>query len=189
MSTRGSKRHGTESLKGLVADYLALDGGCTGPREEVRLFRRAPALRTAIEHAGTCTNWERKRFSHQHRIPTATLARFARRLLASETSLRECGTFDDVHQTVEGCRVRGIGVLTVYDVALRIGAKLRKLPKKVYVHAGTAHGARKLGLPVGADGCIKRSDLPPPLRRLPPYQVEDFLCIYKDDLDPSMCKA
>ena len=42
--------------------------------------------------------------------------------------------------------IRGIGVLTVYDVATRIAAHLDLEPARVYVHAGTAEGARALGL-------------------------------------------
>lgn len=131
VSTRGRKVHGARPLSRLVAEYLARDGGCTSPPDEVASFRRASTLRTAIEHAGTCTDWDGMRFSHQYRIPAPTLARFVRRLLGSEALLRLYGTFDYVHEIVQGCRERGIGSLTVYDVALRIGAKLGKLPTKV----------------------------------------------------------
>jgi hypothetical protein len=34
----------------------------------------------------------------------------------------------------------------MYDTALRIGAKLKLFPTKVYLHAGTRLGARALGL-------------------------------------------
>ena len=39
----------------------------------------------------------------------------------------------------------GIGSLTVYDTATRIGAFLKLEPDRVYLHAGTRDGARALG--------------------------------------------
>ncbi|MBI1997211.1 MAG: hypothetical protein HYW03_03845 [Deltaproteobacteria bacterium] len=67
----------------------------------------------------------------------------------------------------------------VYDTALRIGARLGLEPERVYIHSGTRVGARRLGLDWRAKW-IEPKDLPKPLRSLPPWQVEDILCIYKD---------
>ncbi len=54
-------------------------------------------------------------------------------------ALRKCGAFAELHGLVEReiGSMRGIGALTVYDVAHRIGAFLGKPPGLVYLHAGT----------------------------------------------------
>jgi hypothetical protein len=78
--------------------------------------------------------------------------------------------------------VYGIGELYVYDTALRIGVNLGVFPKEVYLHAGTRVGARKLGLDVSKP-TVKMSFLPTHLRTLRPHEVEDVLCIFKDQFD------
>ena len=47
---------------------------------------------------------------------------------------------------VEACakQIKGIGELTIYDTALRIGFYLDIYPDKVYLHAGTREGAKRL---------------------------------------------
>jgi hypothetical protein len=75
--------------------------------------------------------------------------------------------------------VRGIGELYEYDTALRIGSYLRKLPKRVYLHAGTRVGAKALGFDPKLRSLNPRA-LPLPLRELKPHELEDVLCIYKD---------
>ena len=58
-------------------------------------------------------------------------------------------------------------------------------PEKVYVHSGTRDGARKLLPDFAVDETIEMNELPAPIRRLKPREVEDFLCVYKDDLSSS----
>jgi hypothetical protein len=72
-----------------------------------------------------------------------------------------------------------IGDLTVYDIAHRIGTYLGKSPRLVYLHRGTARGARHLGF-TGAT--LDPTLLPPAFSRLSPEEIEDCLCIYKDEL-------
>ncbi len=62
---------------------------------------------------------------------------------------------------------------------LRIGANLGLEPDRVYLHTGTRTGARRLGLGFRS-AWIECQDLPEALRSLPPWQVEDILCIFKD---------
>lgn len=63
----------------------------------------------------------------------------------------------------------------MYDVAFRIGSFLGIEPDLVYLHAGTCKGARLLGV----RGKVARVDeFPDALRRLEPWQLEDFLCRY-----------
>jgi hypothetical protein len=78
-------------------------------------------------------------------------------------------------------RITGIGELYICDTSLRIGAKLNLFPTAVYLHPGTRAGARALGLDDRAK-MLKVSALPKPFRTLAPHELEDILCIFKDDL-------
>jgi hypothetical protein len=78
--------------------------------------------------------------------------------------------------------IPGIGELTVYDTALRIGAHFGLEPERVYVHAGTREGARALGFE-NRRTTIDMNELPEPLQRLSAREAEDMLCIYKHSLD------
>ena len=75
--------------------------------------------------------------------------------------------------------VPGIGPLTVYDVAYRVGACLGKAPDIVYIHAGTKVGAAVFGL---SGKAIHPNQLPAPFSRLTAAECEDCLCRYKDQL-------
>jgi hypothetical protein len=81
--------------------------------------------------------------------------------------------------------VPGIGPLTCYDIAHRIGAWLRpKLePIEVFLHRGTGEGAKAvLGWRANRDRA-PMSDFPEGLRRsLTAAQMEDVLCIYRGTL-------
>lgn len=77
--------------------------------------------------------------------------------------------------------IPGLGHLYTYDTALRIGSKLVQLPNKVYLHAGTRRGARILGLDWKASA-LEIAEIPIELRELEPFKIEDFLCVYEDEL-------
>jgi hypothetical protein len=50
-----------------------------------------------------------------------------------------CSSFDELFQMVDNAigGIHGIGPLTVYDTACRIGEYLNLKPEKIYLHAGT----------------------------------------------------
>jgi hypothetical protein len=77
--------------------------------------------------------------------------------------------------------IGGIGELTIYDTAHRIGAYLRLAPENVYLHAGTRQGAKALGFK-GSWASIPRREFPKALSRLRANEIEDCLCIYKNNL-------
>jgi hypothetical protein len=66
-----------------------------------------------------------------------------------------------------------------YPLAANMG--YRVLPKRVHLHRGTRDGARALSLDWRADSLDPRV-LPKGLAVLEPYEVEDFLCIFKSQL-------
>lgn len=149
--------------------------------EELGSFRAEPRLADAVVRAGRATTPAGKRYHHQRRLPAELLEEAAKEL--NRAGLGAATSFDDLHARVTTAigALHGIGELTVYDTALRIGAKLGLLPKRVYLHSGTRVGARALGLNWRAT-TIEMRDLPRELRALRAHEVEDCLCIFKDKL-------
>ena len=166
-------------LEAIVRAYIAQ---CRAhSTDELGSFKAEPTVASAIERAGRAETPEGRRYHHQRRLPSALL-RFAMKQLQA-ARLEQTADFDELHQRVNQAigSLHGIGELTVYDTALRIGARLGFLPERVYLHSGTRVGARALGLDWRAT-VLDVSDLPRELRDLRPHEIEDCLCIFKDKL-------
>jgi len=155
-------------------------------RAEMRFFeiQRSPAA--AIRKAALCELPSRKRHPHQRRIRKALLEQAEARLQAIGRKLAKAAGFSALYRLVEGeiGSIKGIGALTVYDIAHRIGAHFVKVPQLVYLHAGTRIGARAFN--ISGDSFDPRI-LPKAFSRLAPAEIEDCLCIYKDDLRDGVC--
>jgi hypothetical protein len=95
----------------------------------------------------------------------------------------KCPSFSHIFTHINNCRVSGFGRLAVYDAALRVGAMHGMYPADVYVQQGSEEGAKKLGLEIGDKNIVKYANLPAPLKRLDPFEVENFLCIFKNRLN------
>ena len=123
-----------------------------------------------------------KRLNHQRRIPKAVLDTWAESLLARRRQILGTKTFEALHNILSeaAANVHGIGPLTVYDTATRIGVFLRREPERVYVHAGVEQGAKALGF--RSRKSISPDELPGAFRRLSADEMEDCLCIYKRQL-------
>ena len=89
--------------------------------------------------------------------------------------------FESVYSWVKSVtdRVRGLGVTTAYDVARRLGAWLSMQPTMVYLHAGAAEGAKKLGI---EGDTVSLNDFPLEIQKLGATHAENFLCVYKNHL-------
>ncbi|NER36335.1 MAG: hypothetical protein F6J93_20530 [Oscillatoria sp. SIO1A7] len=74
-------------------------------------------------------------------------------------------------------RIKGLGAISAYDVARRLGAWLRLEPVVVYLHGGTAIGAKKFAVE-GETAPI--SAFPKEIQALGATHAENFLCIYKN---------
>ncbi len=135
-----------------------------------------------IRTAARSTMCDGKRHPHQRRLPAHVLNATGRRLERAMTVLRRCRSFAALHEIIreEIGPIYGIGPLAVYDVATRIGARLRLEPELVYLHAGTSNGARALGFDGGDP--LKPKALPREFWILKPREMEDCLCIYADKL-------
>jgi hypothetical protein len=149
--------------------------------EELGSFRAERSVVAAVERAGRATTPAGKRYHHQRRLPAALLAIAAREL--KRASVGRVKSFDELHERIASAIgvLHGIGELTVYDTALRIGARLGQLPTKVYLHAGTRAGAKALNLNWKAKTLTVR-EMPSELRVLAPHEIEDCLCIFKERL-------
>jgi hypothetical protein len=166
-------------LQSIVRAYISQFRASS--EEELSSFRAEPTVASAIRRAGLAITPAGGRYHHQRRL-RATLLRIAAAELG-RARVQRATSFDDLHRRVAAAigPLDGIGELTVYDTALRIGAKLGHLPRKVYLHSGTRAGARALGLNWRAKSLTVR-ELPPALRVLPAHEIEDCLCIFKSRL-------
>lgn len=80
--------------------------------------------------------------------------------------------------------IKKFGELCSYDTALRIGFNLNILPHKIYLHAGAMKGAENLKWDTKKKE-IELNEIPKihsDLLVLQPYEIENFLCIYKKEL-------
>jgi len=174
---RGNRR--LQSLSAIVSDYAKHHG--QKAKKELRYLRKIRTFEDAVTQAGLALRPDesKKRSSHQRRIPRAVLEQATRRL--RRVKLKSAASFEDLIKRVRMATkvVDGIGELYVYDTSLRLGAWLRLLPRKVYLHAGTRLGAKALHLDHRAKSLAPK-ELPSKLQRLRPYELEDVLCIYKD---------
>jgi len=76
--------------------------------------------------------------------------------------------------------------MTWYDIAWYIGAFLGLYPAKVYCHRGASEGAYAIGLLSEVKNVILPYntvvDKVPELAALTPEDIENFLCVFKDEL-------
>jgi hypothetical protein len=167
------------TLDEIVNDYIRTQRPYTS--EEMRDFANELSPSKAIRRAALCERKNGKRHDHQRRIPRRLLEHVETKLQAIRGKLSKADSFDALHSVVDGeiGTIRGIGSLTVYDIAHRIGAYFGKAPERVYLHAGVRIGARALGI---KGNSFDPKILPKPFARLAPSEIEDCLCIYKTEL-------
>ena len=169
------------SFADVVQDYIRQYRANAG--RELAFYRGMNSLDQAIEKAGNAECEDGTKYDHQWRIPTPTLARAAKALLAKRAEISKCSNFQNLIDLVKGTLgpMKGIGELALYDTALRIGARLEIEPEYVYLHRGTRKGAKALGL-ASRHKYLKVSELPKEFARLKPREIEDCLCIYAIEL-------
>lgn len=165
----------------IIADYIQRHR--KDAEKEQRYFEIQRTLEAAISLAALARSPGGKRLSHQRRIPESVLSESRMKLLEAESILRQTKSFEELYEIVSSLirPIPGIGELTVYDTALRIGSKLELEPAVVFLHAGTRNGARCLGLNVSRE-FFQVFELPRAFHRLKPREIEDILCIYKAQL-------
>lgn len=149
--------------------------------QERAWFASAKNIEEAITRASLATDEHGKRFSHQRRIPRGALQEARTALLAATTAIRDAHDFDELLSIITTSLrdVKRTGELYRYDTALRISYYLDLSPMKVYLHAGTRAGARALQLPLNKN-FLEPRELAAELRSRPAAEIEDILCIYKN---------
>lgn len=143
------------------------------------------SLEEAIYEAAIARNAEGKKNKHQWRLKNIDLEKFAVQLVDKVDELKKCATFDAILEVVEKHKTNGIGTLTIYDTAERIGAYLKLFPNKIYLHAGTKAGAEKLLGKKLQQKFIRKEELPEVFQQnnLHCGAIEDILCMYKNSFE------
>ena len=122
--------------------------------------------------------------SHQYRIPKQAAEKLSSGLAAKQTDLRQADNFSEIFRIVEdlGGEITGIGPLSIYDTAHRIGLCLKKKPEKVYLHAGTYQGACCFldKQKICPSKIVDRECFPEEFRKYSAAHIENILCIYKN---------
>jgi hypothetical protein len=165
------------TLEEIVSDYIREYRAVA--QAEMDTFRAERSRVAAIRRAALCEFPGGKRHPHQYLIPKRLLELAEGRLQAAAKQLAHAKDFDALHEIVkrEIGSVHGIGKLMVYDIAQRLGAYFGKAPELVYLHRGTKEGAAILGF---RGETLDPAKLPSAFKRLAPAEIEDCLCIYKD---------
>lgn len=168
-----------QSIEAIVDHHIAYQRERAA--KELKFYKTQPSFEQAIE-VSSLARIGRKRHPHQRRIPRAALEESRRRLSTADFG-NTCQDFDALHTLVEQQigDIPGIGRLTVYDTAQRIGAYLGLEPELIYLHAGVIEGAKALGLDVRKH-VLTYQEIPKPFHQLKPYEIEDCLCIFKAEL-------
>ncbi len=177
-----NRRQGDSILADLVSDYIEKYRGKM--KRYLRDYKDQLTLNDAIEIAALCVSSNGKRHGHQRRRKKSALDESARRLLGVRDKIKMYRDFEDLRGFVDSTirDICDIGPLTIYDTALRIGAKLGLYPKAVYLHGEVISGAKALGLNYRQKS-IPIKDIPEPISsNLEPYEIEDFFCRYKEEL-------
>jgi hypothetical protein len=174
-------RNSFRSLEEIVQDYI--DNCRARTKEELDHFRGQRHFVEAMRVSALAITRDRKRHSHQRRIPRDLLEEFRWGLSRRRRALRSCKTFPELMAI---CETVAAGIwknsrLTVYDTAHRIGMFLGVRPDLVYLHTGAKEGAKALGFK-GSLPHLDPRQFPKAFRRLAPYEIENCLCIYKDAL-------
>lgn len=151
--------------------------------EEFDLYREQPTLRNAIMKAAASRKADGTLHTHQRTASSRSLDALEASLIEIEATIARCQSFSELHTLVQRSArgVRGIGDVTVYDVALRIGMwqGLRLEPEAVYLHSRTHDGMKALGME-RKGRTMPPSAFPPEFAPLRPREIEDLLCAFRE---------
>jgi hypothetical protein len=155
--------------------------------DELNAFRIQPTLEKAISYAALAQIPKiNKRFSHQYRLRNDALYQAKKALFGNQDVMKSSSSFNELYQNIETIvgDICGLGELYVYDTTIRIGAWLGLAPDEIFVHAGVRTGVRNLGLdPTRLK--ISRTELPKAFAAMEAHEIEDIMCIYKDEMTPA----
>jgi len=185
-----------QTLRDIVADYRKRFRYTSGAERSeghhdpvVDFAKEAPDLRTAISRAVAGRRRDGKMFSEDSMVRASSKAELEAKLQRRHNALLDAMDFEALHDFIQSQAPWGCGRLIVYNVAARIGAFFRIEPEDyVYLHAGPLRAWKKLTGSRSSPVRVPVAELPRALRALPPHQIEDLLCEYRDLLHPEMNK-
>jgi hypothetical protein len=177
------------TLDAIVEDWQMrfIDGDAKKYRDTVVDYcLKASSFEEAVGRACRCRNEQGKKHNHQSKVQDIVLTEWSIKIVGNILP-NQIKDFDHLFDELGRILIWGIGPVTHYDVAIRIGAYLNLEPEQLYLHAGVLSGWRIL-YPDRRSWPIRmpRNFWPKELRMLPADQVEDLLCAYRSFLDPNM---
>jgi hypothetical protein len=151
---------------------------------------KAEDFETAIHRACMSRGEDGTLWHHQGRVWQVNLEAYEKTLQEDYADdLYESKYFWELfgHCRRAASQTHGIGPVTEYDVAMRLGGWLDLEPEHLYFHAGVTEGLRALGvaIPRGAT-CIDRERLPEFFWDKNLDIVESFLCGYRSEIQRVM---
>jgi hypothetical protein len=176
------------SLDAIVEDWKMrfIDGDAKKYRDIVVDYCvKASSFEEAVTRACRCRNEEGKKHNHQSKVRDVVLDEWAIKIVGNILP-NQIKSFDQLFDELGRILIYGIGPVTHYDVATRIGAYLKLEPEQLYLHAGVLSGWKLLHGNGRWPERIHRISWPEALRVLPADQVEDLLCAYRTFLNPEM---
>ena len=171
---------GNSTLATMVAQYLEEYEHCY-EEEDKWWGDKTITWSEAVERAWRSLGKNGKMYGHQYRVGKQLLDEGLKICLSRN---RQSDSFNDFHAIYSWIRsvtepTDGLGLVTTYDVARRLGSWLGIQPKMVYLHGGAAKGAKKLGI---KGETVPLNDFSIEIQKLGATHAENFLCIYKNRL-------
>lgn len=155
-------------------------------KEWIEIYAQSQSAKNVLQRSWTGVLIHRLRRENYPNESESASTRWIKAVNDNLNDLKKCKNFFDLYKKVKKINVRGIGELSKYDTATCIGCKNGIYPLVVYLHAGTAEGAKALGV-VGTTATKEQFvEICDAFERLEPIQIEDFLCIFKSCLQGNM---
>ncbi|WP_332640579.1 hypothetical protein [Brevundimonas sp.] len=175
----------TETIELIVEEY---ELGNAGRASEVIWWRADGKNFDAVIDRAARAEISGKRHPHQRRLKAQAIKDGVAALLAIKDRLQAAPDFLELWFLVQAAfkPIAGLGELAIYDTADRLRHRLNLVSEHViFLHAGARVGARRLAggrLAKESAWGILRLEVPMGLRHLSTHEIEDILCIYKDEL-------
>lgn len=178
----------------------------------VKYCMKAPKYSVAVRRAVEARDKHGKHHNHQSKVDITARRKLGAKMCAPKFSKWAkklakrvdegpdwlYSRFDALHDAIDEVKPKGIGPVTVYDVAVRVGAYLGIEPRAVYLHAGVRQGVKSLGAALCATGKVREGEelkkmsslkmipmsyFPKPWNKMAADDVEDMLCTYREVFD------
>lgn len=184
------------SLRAIVEDFQWRYVDRKKTDQVIAFCANAPDFPTAVKRAVEARDALGKHHNHQSKVDIQSRRLFGRRIIRrAQRGALDLTEFDEMHDTLDDIKPFGIGPVTVYDVAVRIGAYLGIEPRSVYLHAGVRQGYKSMvDALLRVEGVAPDTEqmydarrwpsvplayFPTPLRDMRADDVEDILCTYR----------